>query len=121
MSKKMWEPSRERVENTCMYEYMQLVNDRYGTGFDNYDDLYNWSVTDTRSFWASMWDYLDVIHSETYEYVVDDVDKMPGATWFEGARLNFAENLLRYRDDRPAIKCAAEWTQDVRTITHEEL
>ncbi|MFW5862444.1 MAG: acetoacetate--CoA ligase [Spirochaetota bacterium] len=121
MSKKMWEPSKQQVKDTRMYEYMQFVNERYGKNFYGYDELYNWSVTSTADFWASLWDYLEVIHSRPYEYVVDDATKMPGATWFEGARLNFAENLLRYRDDRPAIKSAAEWTQNVKTMTHGEL
>jgi len=121
MSKKMWEPSKARVKDTRMYEYMHFVNDRYGKKFNGYDELYNWSVTSTGDFWASVWDYLEVIHSRPYEYVVDDATKMPGATWFEGARLNFAENLLRYRDDRPAIQSAAEWTQNVKTMTHAEL
>ena len=54
-------------------------------------------------FWAAMWEFGGIQASRTYDAVLDDVHHFPGAKWFEGARLNFAENLLRYRDDRPAL------------------
>ncbi len=103
MEKLLWQPSRERIENTNMYNYMQYVNERFRKRFGAYDDIYQWSIEEIPLFWESIWDYGEVVCSRKYDRVVDDVTKMPGAIWFEGARLNFAENLLRYRDERVAL------------------
>ncbi len=74
----------------------------------SYEDLYAWSVRDPYSFWESVWHFVGMVASNPYEQVVDDVTRMPGAKWFGGARLNFAENLLRFRDERQAIVSANE-------------
>jgi acetoacetyl-CoA synthetase len=55
-------------------------------------------VSNIADFWASLWDFLDIKTSKKYVKVVDDLKKFPGTKWFLGAELNFAENLLRYRD-----------------------
>ena len=103
MVEPIWIPKKERVRDSAMCRFMEFVNERHGTGFDCYRDLYNWSVSDIGAFWGTFWEFSDVIASRKYHQVVDDPKRMPGARWFEGARLNFAENLLRYRDDRTAI------------------
>ena len=64
---------------------------------------YNVCYTKLLRFWGLFWDFADIIASKPFDQVVDDPKKMPGARWFAGAELNFAENLLRWRDDRPAI------------------
>lgn len=120
MSKPLWQPSKERVENTNMYQFMQYVNQRYGKNFRVYDELYQWSVTEIPACWAAIWDYGKVIASEPYTAVVDDFNKMPGAKWFPGAKLNFAENLLRYRDDRIALSFKGENRPTV-SITYAQL
>ena len=71
--------------------------------FSSYESLHHWSVTATSGFWQSVWDYCDVVASQPSAEVVVDADKMPGATWFPGARLNFAENLLRHRGSGTAL------------------
>jgi acetoacetyl-CoA synthetase len=76
---------------------MHFVNERYGKKFTEYTSLYKWSIENIPDFWASMWDFGEIIASQPYDQVVDDLNKMPGAKWFSGARLNFAENLLRQR------------------------
>jgi acetoacetyl-CoA synthetase len=86
-----------------MYSFMMYVNERFKKDFANYDQLYQWSVTDIADFWAAVWDFLQIKVSRPYDQVVDDLSKMPGARWFPGARLNFAENLLQYRDDKTAL------------------
>ncbi len=68
-----------------------------------YFDLYDWSVSDIPAFWSDVWEFTNVMASVKYEQVVDDLGKFPGAKWFVGARLNFAENLMRYGDERTAI------------------
>jgi acetoacetyl-CoA synthetase len=120
MSKLLWQPAEERIKNTNMYHFMQYVNARCGTSFNNYGELYDWSVEESPVFWETSWAYSEVIHSRSYDQVVDDIKKMPGARWFEGARLNFAENLLQYRDDRIALSFKGE-TRPTVSITYNEL
>jgi acetoacetyl-CoA synthetase len=120
MNKLLWQPSDERIRNTNMYHFIQYVNARHGKNFSSYDDLYRWSVENSPVFWQTLYHYGEVIHSHPYKQVVDDIHKMPGARWFEGARLNFAENLLRYRDDRIALSFKGE-TRPTVSITYNEL
>jgi acetoacetyl-CoA synthetase len=103
-----------------MHHFIQYVNARQGKNFSSYEDLYRWSVKDSPAFWQNLWHYGEVIHSRPYDQVVDDIHKMPGARWFEGARLNFAENLLRYRDDRIALSFKGE-ARPTLSITYSEL
>ncbi len=103
MAKPLWEPSPERVRRSNMAAFMDQVNQRTGNHFTTYDDLWQWSVSDLSGFWQAMWDEAAVIASAPPTQIIDDPGKMPGAQWFSGARLNFAENLLRYRDDRTAL------------------
>ncbi len=120
MAKLLWEPSEERIKNSNMYKFMQFINERHGTDFKEYRPLYKWSVDNIPEFWASFWDYADIKYSRSYDTVIDDVNKMPGAKWFEGARLNFAENLLRYRDDHTAFIFRGE-TQKSAKMSYAEL
>jgi len=99
---------------------MEYVSTRYSKELVDYDSLYRWSVENIPDFWAAMWDFAKVVASRGYDQVVDDLTKFPGATWFSGAKLNFAENLLRYRDDRIAIIARNE-TSSVRKITYSDL
>ncbi|MDY6968766.1 MAG: acetoacetate--CoA ligase, partial [Spirochaetota bacterium] len=85
-----------------------------------YEELYEWSISDIEVFWKSLWDFLDITYSRTYDQVLVDGDKMPGAKWFVGSRLNFAENLLRYRDENTAIIFKGEIGDTIR-ITYAEL
>jgi len=103
-----------------MHHFIQYINSHHDKNFNTYDDLYRWSVTESPAFWQSLFHYGEVIHSRPYDQVVDDIHKMPGASWFEGARLNFAENLLRYRDDRIALSFKGETTPTL-SITYNEL
>jgi acetoacetyl-CoA synthetase len=101
--KLLWEPSVERVERATLTRYARAVG-REGP----YDDLWRWSVEDLEGFWASIWDYFDVQASERYERVLGRRE-MPGAQWFPGARLSYAEHLFRGRDDGAlAIQHASE-------------
>jgi len=120
MSKLLWKPSEEQIRNSNMYRFMGIVNEKYGTDFTEYSQLYNWSIENIADFWATMWDFADIIASKPYEQVIDDVTKMPGASWFSGARLNFAENLLRFRDDRVALIFKGEGQESTR-MTYAEL
>jgi acetoacetyl-CoA synthetase len=120
MSKPLWEPSDERIKNANMTKFIAFVNERYHKSFAGYFDLYEWSVTDIADFWAAIWDFVGIKASKTYDKPVDDLSKFPGTKWFPGAKLNFAENLLKYRDDQVAFVFKCETKPSV-TITYEEL
>lgn len=119
MSKLLWSPTEERKKKTNIYRFMQTVNSKFGKNLTEYEPLHQWSVDNIADFWATMWEFVDIKFSEPYTEVIDEL-KMPGAKWFQGARLNFAENLLRYRDDHPAIIFKGEILDPV-TITYAEL
>lgn len=120
MKQPLWTPSQERIKNANMTRFIEFVNNRYQKDFTDYFALYDWSVTDIPAFWAAAWEFLGIIASKTYEKPVDDLNRFPGAEWFPGAELNFAENLLRYRDDRVALTFKCETKPPVHT-TYREL
>ncbi len=120
MSELLWQPTEERIKNTNMYHFLEYVNARRGMNLANYGELYGWSIDESPVFWETLWAYSGVIHSRSYDQVVDDIKKMPGARWFEGAKFNFAENLLQYRDDRIALSFKGE-TRPTVSITYSEL
>lgn len=122
MAKKtpLWEPSEETRRNANITRFIELVNTRYGKGFSTYRELYQWSVDDIPAFWAAMWDFAEIKASRKYDKVVEDLSVFPGTKWFPGARLNFAENLLRYRDQRLAFVFKGETKKRVQ-MTYAEL
>jgi acetoacetyl-CoA synthetase len=120
MRKPLWVPSEERVEQANITRFMKFVNERHGSEFDSYDQLYKWSIGSIPEFWEAMWDFGGVKASHGYDVVVDDLGKFPGAGWFVGARLNFAENLLRFRDAHLAFVFRGETLRSAR-MTYAEL
>ena len=120
MLKPLWEPTEQRIRESNMFDFMQQVNRKHGTTFSEYDSLYQWSIHNIEFFWEEMWRYSDIIASQEYETVIDDHTRMIGAQWFLGSRLNFAENLLRYRDDQIALIFRGE-NRVRRTFTYKEL
>ncbi|MFA6451564.1 MAG: AMP-binding protein, partial [bacterium] len=119
--KLLWTPSRERIEKTNMFKFMQFVNSKRKKVFREYPEMYQWSIDKMQEFWVDMWEYADIIASKRYDAVIDDEKKMPGANWFPGAELNFAENLLRYRDDKVALIFKGEAMDKAIHITYAEL
>jgi acetoacetyl-CoA synthetase len=120
VKKPLWTPTEDRMKNANITRFMTAVNQKYGKQFKTYDDLYQWSVENIADFWAAMWEFAEIKASRPYDRVIDDPKKMPGAKWFPGAKLNFAENLLRYRDDRLAFIFKGE-TQKSARMTYAEL
>jgi acetoacetyl-CoA synthetase len=114
MGRRLWEPSEERIRQTNMARFIGFINDTYGRNIDGYQALYQWSIENIADFWAAMWGFSKIRFSRSFDQVIDDPSKMPGATWFSGARLNFAENLLRFRDDRTALIFKGEGRDAVR-------
>ncbi|HKJ99889.1 MAG TPA: AMP-binding protein, partial [Desulfotignum sp.] len=120
MPKKLWEPSEEQIRSTNMYRFMTIVNEKFNKNFTDYTQLWEWSVENLEDFWAAAWDFLDIKASAPYEKVIQDKDKMPGTKFFTGSRLNFAQNLLRFRDDRTALVFRGEDAVR-RTLTYNQL
>ena len=120
MRKPLWTPSQKRIEQANITRFIALVNRKHNLNTHSYSDLYKWSVENIRDFWAAMWEFGQIKASRKYEKVVDDLGKFPCAEWFVGARLNFAENLLRNRDNNVAFVSKSE-TQKSVEITYNEL
>ena len=104
----LWEPSQSFKQQTNLARYMNWLKERKNLSFERYEDLWKWSVTELEAFWESLWDYFSIRSSAPYRRVLSD-RKMPGARWFEGARLNYAEHVFRHAfRDEPAIISLSE-------------
>ena len=94
----LWTPPPDVRETTEIGRYLAWLERERGLAFADYDALQRWSVTDLPAFWSSVWDFFEVKAHAPYSTVLA-TDEMPGATWFPGARLNFAEHLVGEEDD----------------------
>jgi len=104
----LWEPGRERVERANMSRMIKFVAQQYDAQVESWADLYDWSIRFPERFWLCVWDFCGIRASGEREPVLVDGDRMPGARWFPNVRLNFAQNLLRHRDDRTALVFRSE-------------
>lgn len=120
MKKPLWKPLEERKKEANITRFINKMNEKFGLGIENYSQLYNWSIDHIPEFWGSMWDFAGIKASRQYELIVEDLAVFPGTNWFPGARLNFAENLLRYRDDHTAFIFRGE-TQKTARLTYAQL
>jgi acetoacetyl-CoA synthetase len=118
--KPLWVPPAEWKNKANMTRFIDFVNRTCGQQIDSYAGLYRWSVDSIPEFWAAVWEFVELKASRKYDKVVDDISRFPGAEWFPGARLNFAENLLRFRDDRPAFIFRGE-NKKAAAMTYAEL
>ena len=104
----VWEPSRERIASATITRYRDWLNETRGLALEDYADVWQWSVDELEEFWASIWEFFEVDASEPYERVLT-TREMPGARWFAGARLSYAEHVFRGRADGDvAIRHASE-------------
>ncbi len=115
----LWIPSEERVSRSNLTSFTRYVEALLNKKISSYKELYDWSVSDLDEFWKSIWIISGIIHSKPYKSVLSGKG-MFGAKWFEGAELNFAENMLRYRDEHTAIISARENSPTFR-MTYAEL
>ena len=97
----LWTPPPDARDRTEIGRYLDWLERERGLTFDSYEDLQRWSVDDLTGFWSSIWEFFDVRAYTPYTAVIDD-ERMPGARWFPGATLNFAEHLLGSDDDLDA-------------------
>ncbi|ATY86561.1 acetoacetate--CoA ligase [Kyrpidia spormannii] len=104
----LWEGSEVFKHNTNLYRYMQWLKETRGLTFSSYEELWRWSVSDLDAFWTSIWDFFDIKASKPYTRVLAS-RSMPGAQWFPGAELNYAEHALRHdSNEQPAILFQSE-------------
>ncbi|MCB1197700.1 MAG: acetoacetate--CoA ligase [Bdellovibrionota bacterium] len=90
----VWHPTPEMLRQSEMAKYISWLKEQYNLSFSDYQGLHQWSVTHIEDFWESIWRYKDVEHESMYRKVLES-RVMPGAQWFEGARLNFAKNIIQ--------------------------
>ena len=120
MSKIMWEPSDAKIKASQMMAFISFVNDKFNLSFKSYEDIYNWSIEESENFWECFLQFSNISYQGNFVKVVDDINKMPGAKWFSGINLNFAENLLHHRDEKIAIHFYGE-NQKQTLISYSEL
>jgi acetoacetyl-CoA synthetase len=120
MKTPLWRPSEDWIRHANITRFIEEVNRKHGKRFQTYDDLYRWSVEEIPDFWARVWEFADIRASRGHDRVVEDLTRFPGTRWFPGATLNFAENLLRYRDDHVAFVFRGEDKKRLE-MTYREL
>ncbi|MEV0896289.1 acetoacetate--CoA ligase [Actinoplanes sp. NPDC049802] len=118
----LWEPPADIRETSRIGRYLEWLERERGLSFADYAALWEWSVTDLSGFWGSIWEYFDVVAHEPATAVLDG-DAMPGARWFPGATLNYAENVLRMpgRDSDDPVVVAYSQTREPVTLTGRRL
>ena len=108
MSKKLWQPDPARIAASNLTKFIGLVETRWGVSCADYPSLHHWSVEEPKKFWQTLWDFAGVLGDLNDDIVLQHADQMPGAIFYPNARLNFAENLLRRRDDTAALMFRGE-------------
>ena len=117
---KLWEPSAETVKSSAMTAYMRWLAADRGVELDGYEDLWRWSVDDLEAFWRSIWEYFQVSADGKPDQVLASRE-MPGARWFEGTALNYAEHVFRDRDDDEVAILHASELRELDELTWGEL
>jgi acetoacetyl-CoA synthetase len=118
--KKLWDPSEKWIKNAAVTAFINYVNKTYEQKIKGGKDLYRWSIEYIQDFWAAMWDFGGIVASKRGDKVVEDLTTFPGAKWFPGAKLNFAENLLKYKDKQLAFIFQGE-NKVSKQMTYTEL
>ncbi|MBI3604691.1 MAG: acetoacetate--CoA ligase [Nitrospirae bacterium] len=103
MKKPLWTPSKETIKEANITRFIGEINQQHSLKIQSYDPLYRWSVDQSEAFWRAIWEFGGIKASRKSDTVIDSPGRFPGTNWFKGARLNFAENLLKVRDDHPAF------------------
>ena len=119
----LWTPSPEALRDAALTRYSQWLAATRGVSASDYSELWRWSVTEPEAFWGSLWEYFDIQHDGEYQKVLDQ-RVMPGARWFEGARVNYAEHVLRHEQKAAPGAIAVYYRAEHRpaaTVTWHEL
>ncbi|MGZ7458705.1 acetoacetate--CoA ligase [Pseudomonas sp. Ma2-10] len=108
MSDILWQPSAKRIGKTRMEAFRRFINQRHDLHVDDYPALHQWSIDQREAFWQAIVDFFDIRFHDQPDAVLVEGAQMPSAQWFPGATLNFAEHLLRRRDDAVAVVAIGE-------------
>ena len=116
----LWSPSEDQINNSQMMEFINHINKIHHLKINNYSNLYQWSIENIDLFWNSFRHYSEIEFSHEPFETIDNINLMPGATWFNGGKLNFAENLLKYRNNQIALRFFGE-DKVFKEISYNEL
>lgn len=108
MSDILWQPDAKRIARSRMDGFRRFINQRHHLKLDDYPALHQWSIDQREAFWQAIVDFFDISFHTQPDAVLRGGLKMPGAEWFPGATLNFAEHLLSRRDDAIAVIAIGE-------------
>ena len=115
MGRLLWSPSESRIKSSLLYKFIQ----ESPIDTDSYFDLHRWSIDNMQDFWSHFWEFSNIIYSKNYEKVLEN-PTMPGARWFTGSELNYAENLLSGNENHVAVISTGEGREDIQ-VTFGEL
>jgi len=116
----LWTPSDHRRNLSQMHVFQSWLEAKTNTHFADYSEFHKWSAENSEQFWEHWWQQSEIVFSKPYEAVLLDADRFPGARWFAGSRLNFAENLLKFKDDHTALIGLGE-NGLMRSVSYAEL
>ena len=120
MTNKLWEPTKDDILGSQLTKFIDHINKTYHLNLDSFESIHSWSVQNPDLFWGESAKFLNIKFNSAARKIVDDPKHMPGATWFEGATLNYAENCLRHRSNDLAIYDVNEHGL-TNTVTWDEL
>ena len=121
MTNKCWSPTKEHIESSNIYKYTKYVNKTYSLKISSYSQLHKWSIDNIEDFWSSVWSFCNIKFSKSFKSIYNNTKVAPGIKWFDSSRLNFAENLLLYRNSsKIAIQYVNEF-QVVNSLSYKEL
>ncbi len=118
--KTLWVPSKKRIENSNLIRFIEFINKKFNKNHIDYNQLHRWSIQNTDLFWESFWEFSELKYSKNYKKITIQSPLFYKTEWFPGAKLNFAENLLRFKDNRTAIIQKREGGETLR-LTYKEL
>ena len=104
----LWEPSSYHYNDSNLAKFILFVNHKYKKDIKDYDDLYDWSITDVSNFWDSVYQFCEIKFSSKPKAILNKSNSFIGSRWFDGAKLNFSDHLLRFRDNSIAIEYFCE-------------
>ena len=119
-NKILWTPSKEIIDNSHLQKFKNIINNKYHLTLHDYSDIYKWSVDNIDDFWEELWGYSKIIYSKNFSRVRLNGNRMIDTKWFLDSKLNYAENLLRYKNNDVAIYFFGE-DEIYRTLTFNEL
>lgn len=103
MTKPLWTPNDKVIKESNIIKYQNFLKQNYNQSFDDFFELYDWSIADSATFWDAILHFFEVIVHEKRHEIIENKEDMFNARWFPGVKLNFAENLLKFRDNHQAL------------------